>query len=157
ILTVDDKFTIAQAIAVKGDRVLAVGSDADVLKLKADATKVVDLKGKTVLPGLYDSHTHPVGAATSELNEPLPVLKSLQNVFAYIRKKAAELPEGEWIILRYAFPTRLAEGRFPSKKELDEAAPKHPVLYNAGPASMVNSKALEVSGITKETKNPGTG
>jgi predicted amidohydrolase YtcJ len=157
ILTVDDKFTIAQAIAIKGDRIVAVGGNEAILKLKDGSTKVVDLKGKTILPGLYDSHTHPVGAATSELNEPLPILKSLGDVFAYIRKKASELPEGEWIILRYAFPTRLDEGRFPSKKELDEAAPKHPVLYNAGPASMVNSTALKVSGITKETKNPGSG
>src|SRR6478735_7601142 len=88
VLTLDDNFTIASAIAVKGDRVLAVGANAEVLKLKGPATKVVDLGGKSVLPGLYDSHTHPVGAATSELNEPLPYLKTLDDVFTYIRKKA---------------------------------------------------------------------
>src|SRR5207237_964802 len=89
--------------------------------------------------------------------EPLPYLRSLKDVFAHIRKKAQELPEGEWIVLRFAFPTRLAEARFPTKAELDAAAPKHPVLYNAGPASMVNSMALKVSGVTRATPNPARG
>jgi predicted amidohydrolase YtcJ len=118
---------------------------------------VIDAKSKNVLPGLYDSHTHPNGAATSESDEEIPYLKSLDDVFGYIRKKAKDLPEGEWIVLRFAFPTRLKEGRFPTLAELDGVAPKHPVYYNAGPASMANSMALKVSGITKETKNPRTG
>src|SRR5204863_6564343 len=96
-------------------------------------------------------------AASSELTEALPVLRELGDVFAYIRKKASELPEGEWIVLRFAFPTRLKEARFPTLKELDDAAPKHPVLYNAGPASMVNSMALKVSKVTKSTPNPSNG
>lgn len=157
ILTADERFTIAEALAIRGERIVAVGSDEDILKLRGPQTKSLDMQGRNVLPGLYDSHIHPVGAATSELGEPLPYLQSLKDVFAYIRKKTQELPEGEWIVLRFAFPTRLAEARFPTRAELDEAAPKHPVLYNAGPASMVNSMALKVSGITKETPNPGTG
>lgn len=157
ILTVDKAFSVAEAIALKDDRIVAVGKDAAVMKWRGPATKVVDLEGKTVLPGLYDSHLHPVGAATSEMGGPLPNLKSLDDVFTYIRKRASELPEGDWIVLRYAFPTRLAEARFPTRQELDEAAPKHPVLYNAGPASMVNSMALSVSGITKDSKNPSGG
>ncbi len=75
----------------------------------------------------------PVGAALSEWKEPLPDLRSLKAVFAFIRKKAETTPEGKWIVIRYAFPTRLDEARFPTKAELDAAAPKHPVLYNAGP------------------------
>src|SRR5207237_5096377 len=120
-------------------------------------TKVIDAKGKTVLPGLYDSHVHPVGAATSELIEPLPNLKSLEDVFAHIRKKAATTPEGKWIVLRFAFPTRLKEARFPTKAELDKVAPKHPVLYHAGPAGITNSMGLKVSGITRDTPNPEAG
>src|SRR5262249_27538999 len=118
---------------------------------------VLDLQGRMVLPGLYDSHVHPTGAAASELTEELPHLQSLQDAFAYIRKKAKETPEGEWIVLRYAFPTRLKEGRFPTRAELDEAAPKHPVLYHAGPAGIINSMGIKVSGITKDTPNPRTG
>lgn len=157
ILTVDAKFTIADAIAIKGDRILAVGSNDAVLAHQGPTTKAIDLKGKTVLPGLYDSHTHPLGAALSEFDEEIPYLQSLDDVFGYIRKKTKELPEGDWIVLRFAFPTRLKEARFPTLAELDAVAPKHPVYYNAGPASMANSMALRVSGVTKDTPNPKTG
>lgn len=157
VLTVDEKFTIAEAVAIKGDRILAVGSDEEVLKRKGPKTRLIDAQGRNVLPGLYDSHTHPVGAATSELTESLPRLKTLEDVFAYIRKKAEDTPEGKWIVLRYAFPTRLKDARFPTRDELDKAAPKHPVLYHAGPAGMVNTMALKVSGITKDTPNPRNG
>jgi predicted amidohydrolase YtcJ len=157
VVTVDDKFRIAEAVAVRGEYVVAVGDSKKILEHKGPKTRVIDAKGKMVLPGLYDSHTHPTGAATSEWSEPLPVLRELGDVFGYIQKKAKELPKGEWIVLRFAFPTRLKEARFPTLKELDEAAPDHPVLYNAGPASMVNSMALKVSGITKDTPNPGGG
>lgn len=154
VLTVDAKFSVATAVAVKGDRVLAVGDNKTILRHKGPATKLIDAGGKNVLPGLYDSHVHPVSAATSELVAPLPPLKSLEDVFAHIRARAKATPEGDWIVLRYAFPTRLKEGRFPTKEELDAAAPKHPVLYHAGPAGMVNSYALRISGVTKDTKNP---
>src|SRR5207248_3338707 len=138
-------------------RIVAVGGDKAVLRHKGPKTRVIDAGGRTVLPGLYDSHVHPVGAATSELTEPIPNLKSLEDVFAHIRKKASELPAGEWIVLRFAFPTRLKEARFPTKEELDRAAPKHPVRYNAGPADIVNTMALKVSGITRDTPNPRAG
>ncbi len=157
ILTVDSKFTIAEALAIKGDRILAVGEDAEILKHAGPKTKVMDLHGRNVLPGLYDSHTHPVGAATSEATEPLPYLTCLEDAFAYIRKKAKETPEGEWIVLPFAFPTRLKEGRFPTRAELDEAAPKHPVFYHAGPAGLVNTMGIKVAGITKDTPNPPHG
>jgi predicted amidohydrolase YtcJ len=157
VVTVDSKFRIAQAIAIRNERIVAVGDDNAVLKFKGRETKLIDAGGRTVLPGLYDSHVHPLGAATSELTEPLPNLTSLADVFDYIRKKTKDTPEGEWIVLRFAFPTRLKEARFPTLAELDKAAPKHPVLYNAGPASMVNSMALKVSDITKDTPNPKNG
>src|SRR5438093_1575591 len=67
ILTVDDKFDIVEAIAVKGERILALGHDQEILKLKGPKTKVIDAHNRNVLPGLYDSHTHPVGAASSEI------------------------------------------------------------------------------------------
>jgi len=75
-----------------------------ILKHKGPKTRLLDADGHTVLPGLYDSHVHPVGAALSELRESLPVLKSLKDVFAHIRKQAARTPEGEWIVVRFAFP-----------------------------------------------------
>jgi predicted amidohydrolase YtcJ len=157
VVTVDAKFTITEAVAVKGGRILAVGGDNEILKLRGPDTRVIDAHQQTVLPGLYDSHTHPVGAATSELAEPLPVLRSLRDVFDYIKKRAKDAPEGDWIVVRYAFPTRLEEGRFPTRAELDQAAPKHPVLYHAGPAGVVSSMALKVSGITRDTPSPRNG
>jgi predicted amidohydrolase YtcJ len=157
VVTVDATFSIAQAVAVRGDRLVAVGDDKTVLRLRGPKTQVIDAGGRTVLPGLYDSHVHPVMAATSELAEPIPELNSLEEVFAYLRKKAAATPEGRWIVLRFAFPTRLKEARFPTRAELDRAAPRHPVLYNAGPASVVNSMALKVSGISRATPNPPAG
>lgn len=157
VLTVDAKFATVEAVAVRGGKVVAVGKNADVLKLKGAKTRVIDAGGNTVMPGLYDSHTHPTGAAASEVGDPIPDLRSLPEVFAFIKKRAGELPEGKWIVIRYAFPTRLKEARFPTKAELDAVAPKHPVLYHAGPAGVANSKALEVSGVTKDTKDPPAG
>jgi predicted amidohydrolase YtcJ len=154
VLTVDDNFRIVEAVAVKGDRILALGDDPEILKLKGPRTKLIDAQQRNVLPGLYDSHTHPVGAASSEIVETLPHLQSLADAFAYIRKKTADTPEGQWIVLRYAFPTRLKEGRFPTREELDQVAPRHPVLYHAGPAGLVNTMGLKVSKITKDTPNP---
>ncbi len=157
VVTLDAKSRIAQAVAVRDGRIVAVGDSAALLKQRGPKTKLLDAGGKTVLPGLSDSHVHPLGAATSELTAPLPELKSLEEVFAHVRKLAATAPKGEWIVLRYAFPTRLDEARFPTKAELDKAAPDHPVLYHAGPAGVVNSRGLEVSGIGKDTANPPNG
>jgi predicted amidohydrolase YtcJ len=157
IVTVDGKFQTFEAVAVKDGRILALGEDEALFKLAGPKTRIIDADANTVLPGLYDSHVHPLSAAFSELTAPLPALNSLKDVFAYLRKKAAETPEGDWIVVRYAFPTRLEEARFPTRAELDEAAPKHPVLYHAGPAGIVNTQALKVSGITKDTPNPKGG
>lgn len=155
VVTVDAKFSISDAVAVRDGKVVALGADA--VKMIGPKTKVIDAQGKTVLPGLYDSHVHPVGAALSEAGRPLPDLRSIPAVLEYIRRKAADTPEGQWIVIRYAFPTRLQEARFPTKAELDEAAPKHPVLYHAGPAGIANSLALKISGVTRDAKDPPAG
>lgn len=157
VLTVDAKFTRAEAVAVREAKIVAVGSNADILKLRGPNTSVIDAGGRTVMPGLYDSHVHPVGAATSEAAKPMAVWGSLAEVKQYVRKQAETTPKGQWIVLRYAFPTRLADARFPTRAELDEVAPDHPVLYHAGPAGVVNSQALKVSGVTKDTPNPPDG
>lgn len=157
VLTVDAKFSTAEAVAVRGRKIVAVGTSSDILKMKGADTVVIDAKGNTVMPGLYDSHTHPVGAANSEVGDPLPLLRSIPEVLAFITKRTAELPAGKWIVIRYAFPTRLKEARFPTKAELDSVSPNHPVLYHAGPAGVANSKALAVSGVTRDTKDPPAG
>lgn len=157
IVTVDGSFSIAEALAVRGGKIVAVGKSADMAPYCGPATRVVDAGGKMVLPGLYDSHTHPLGAALSEVRDTVPNLKSLQEIFAFIKAETERKPAGEWIVIRYAFPTRLKEARFPTKAELDAVAPRHPVLYHGGPAGVANSLALKVSGVDKNTKDPRKG
>ena len=154
VITVDPGFTIAQALAVRGSRVVAVGNDKSIVRWIGPRTRVIDAGGKAVLPGLHDSHVHAFRAATSELDGLVFVPKSIVDAQAFIREQAARKPPGSWILIERAFPTRLAEGRLPTKAELDAAAPNHPVHYNAGPVSVANSKALEVSKITRATADP---
>lgn len=158
IITVDENFSIAEAIAIKDGRIIAIGPDEEIFKLnESGKTRIIDAEGHPVLPGLYDSHVHLLGASASEVSGPIPEFTSLQSAFDYIKAKAKELPENDWITVPYAFPTRLKEMRFPTRAELDAADSKHPVFYHAGPAGVVNTKALEVSGITKATANPPGG
>jgi predicted amidohydrolase YtcJ len=157
VVTLDAKSSVAEALAIQNGKIIAVGEDEDILKLQGPKSRVIDANGRTVLPGLMDSHVHPSGAALSEAGEPLPLLRSIVEVQDYIRKKAETTPEGKWIVIRYAFPTRLKEARFPTKAELDSVSPKHPVLYHAGPAGVANSVALRISGVTKDTPNPPAG
>jgi hypothetical protein len=157
VLTVDDHFSQAQAIAIRGEYIVAVGSNSAVVPLIGKGARVVDARGKMVLPGLCDSHTHTYRAAVSEFSGPLPVLKSLIDAFQFIRQKAANQPPGSWILLERVYPTRLKEGRLPTLAELDAAAPNNPVYWNCGPVSMANSKALQISHITRETPDPVPG
>jgi predicted amidohydrolase YtcJ len=152
VVTVDEKFSIAQAVAVTNNRIAAVGADADVMKLKGARTRVIDLQGRTVLPGLMDSHTHPTGASLTEFDHEMPDFEAIADVLAYVRKRAQVLKPGEWIELQQVFITRLREQRYPSRAELDAAAPKHPVLFRTGPDASLNSLALKLSGIDRDFK-----
>jgi len=107
IATVDDKFSIAEAMAIGQGRVLAVGENDDVLKLKGEKTRLVDLAGRFVVPGLMDSHSHATGAAMTEFDHPIPVMESIADVLAYIKARTAAVEPGDWIVLRQVFITRL--------------------------------------------------
>src|SRR5262245_12498942 len=157
VITVARNSRIAQAVAIRGDRVLAVGSGAEIARFNGPATRVVDAGGKALLPGLYDSHVHPLGAAHSEKDHPIPTFDTLADVLKYFADRAAVQPKGTWIVARYAFPTRLKESRFPTREELDRIAPDHMVLHQGGPAGIVNTRALRHSGITRDTPDPPAG
>jgi len=157
IVTVDDKFSIAQAIAIRGRKILQVGSNDAVMETKNDATRLVDLQGKMVLPGLMDSHTHPGGASMHEFDHPVPDMESIQDVLEYIHSRTQAVPEGEWIWVNQVFITRLREQRYPTRAELDKVAPKHPVVFSTGPDASVNSLALQLSGIDKNFRSTGSG
>ena len=152
IVTVDKPFSIHQALAIRGERILRVGSDDDVLQTKGPHTQLLDLHGQCVLPGLIDSHTHPTAACLTEFDHPLPDMETIPNVLAYIQARAKVLGPGEWIVLRQVFITRLREQRYPTKDELDQAAPHHPVAFLTGPDASLNSLALKLSGIDKDFK-----
>src|SRR3954464_6141863 len=94
IVTVDKAFTIAQAVAVREGKIIAVGSDAQVLALKSPQTKLTDLQGKTVIPGLIDSHVHP-GAAMTEFDHAIPEMESVEDVLDYVAKRAKVLRPGK--------------------------------------------------------------
>ncbi len=150
IVTVNSRFEIVEAMAIAGDRITAVGSNADVLKSAGSGTKQVDLGGKMVLPGLIDSHVHAANAAVYEFDHPIREMETVDDVLAYVRERAAAIPEGDWIIVSQVFVTRLRDQRFPTRKELDEAAPKHPVMFRTGPDAMLNTLGLEASGIDRD-------
>jgi predicted amidohydrolase YtcJ len=159
IVTVDGEFSIAEAMLIEGERIVKVGTNEEITGgLAADATRI-DLKGATVLPGLIDSHVHSTGASVFEYDHVIPEMETIADVLTYIRGRTALVPEGTWINLSQVFITRLREQRFPTRAELDEAAPKHPVVFRTGPDAAVNSLALSLSEITRDTAAPegGTG
>lgn len=154
VVTVDREFSIAEALAVSADRITAVGTNAEVQSLAGSETRLVDLEGKTVLPGLIDTHTHPLGAALYEFDHAVPEMETIADVLEYFRQRARVVPEGSWIRLQQVFITRLREQRYPTRAELDEAAPKHAAYFRTGPDASLNSLALELSGIDKDFRIP---
>jgi predicted amidohydrolase YtcJ len=154
VAIVDERFSLAEAVAVRGDKILAVGKDADVSRLVGPNTRVVDAKGRLVIPGLMDSHTHPSGASLYEFDHVMPEMESIGDVLAYIRARTAVVPAGQWITLSQVFITRLREQRYPTRAELDAAAPKHPVIFRTGPDASVNSLALQLNKIDRHFQLP---
>jgi predicted amidohydrolase YtcJ len=151
VIAVDPKFTIAEAVAVKDGKIVAVGSDDAVVAMKGAATTLIDLDGRTVLPGLIDSHVHP-GAAMTEFDHDVPEMESIADVLDYVRTRAAAVGQGKWVEVSQVFITRLKEQRYPTRAELDEAAPKNPVVFSTGPDAALNTLAMKLSGIVKGFK-----
>jgi predicted amidohydrolase YtcJ len=152
VATVDRKFSVHQAVAVRGERILRVGTNEQVLRTRGKSTQVVDLAGKMVLPGLIDSHVHPTSACLTEFDHPIPDMESIKDVLDYVKGRARVLSPGEWIVVRQVFITRLREQRYPTRQELDDAAPKNPVLYSTGPDASLNTLALKRSKIDRDFK-----
>jgi len=157
VVTADRDFSVRQAIAIRGDRVLIVGADEEVLRARGPHTTVVDLGGKMVLPGLIDSHTHPAGACLTEADHPVPEMETVGDVLAFVRARAEAAGPGNWVVVRQVFITRLREQRYPTRDELDRAAPGNPVLFATGPDASLNSMALKLSGIGRDFRPEGPG
>jgi predicted amidohydrolase YtcJ len=152
VVVVDAAFSIRQAMAIQGGRIVKVGTDEEVLASRGPRTEVLDLQGKMVLPGLIDSHVHPSSASMTEFDHPIPEMETIQDVLDYVRARATALGEGKWIEVRQVFITRLREQRYPTRAELDQAAPKNPVGFSTGPDASLSTLALKQSGIDRNFK-----
>jgi predicted amidohydrolase YtcJ len=161
IVTVDKVDSIVEAVAIKDNMIIATGSTSEMNELVGEGTKVFDLDGKTVLPGLIDSHTHPNGAAVRlyEINCRSPPVKSISEILEMVAAKAAELEPGKWVQGTNYNDIKLEERRHITRWELDEAAPENPVFISkeTGHLYVVNSRALELAGITKDSHDPPGG
>ena len=159
VVTVDEGFTIAEAFAVEGGRFTAVGTDEEVRALAGEGTEVVDLAGRTVIPGLIDSHLHQIGAALNAPRVSLLEARTMEDVRDAIAARVAETPPGEWVLASSAWhESVLDEGRLPTRADLDAVSPDHPVFIpRGGHVVAVNSKALEMAGVTADTPDPEHG
>ena len=170
IIAVDGKDSINQAIAIQNDRILAVGSNAEVTRLAGEDAAVLDLDGRTVIPGIVDIHAHMDREGLKTIYPSLEGLRSITEIQNRIATLTDSVAPGEWVVTmpigdppNYAdMPQSLAEGRFPNRRDLDAVAPNHPVYiksiwtpWNVPPSiSIANSAALQLAGIDRNTESP---
>ena len=161
VLTLDPLNPRAEAVAIAGDRIAAVGSKAQVSSLRGPKTEVIDCRGLPLIPGLNDAHTHilATAASLSALDCRSPDISSVAELLAAIRERAAVLPVGQWIRGFGLEPGDLRENRYPTLEELDSATPQHPVRleHSSGHACLLNSSALIAAGIDAATPDPPEG
>jgi len=150
VITLDSKSRIVEAIALRDGKILAVGSTAEMQPFQGAQTKVVSLDGKTVIPGLIESHVHALRAARGELIQPHQELNSVAEIQAWIREKVKEVPPGRWITVPRTDITRLKERRRPTPAELDTACSTHPVYMNIARKNVLNTHGFELIGIRKQ-------
>jgi predicted amidohydrolase YtcJ len=159
IYTVTPNQPRANALAIRGDRLVAVGTDADVLALRGPQTRVIDLEGHTVIPGLHDAHGHFTGLGQSLQRLDFRSTTSFDQVVEMVRKAAATARPGEWILGRSWDQNRWPDKVFPTAAALDEVAPDNPVYLTRvdGHAAIANRLALAAGGVTRDTKDPDGG
>ncbi|MGE4240782.1 amidohydrolase [Ramlibacter sp.] len=165
--TVDADDSVAEAIAVSAGRIVAVGESGPILALRGPGTRVVDLRGKTVVPGFVDAHPHVDMVGVRLIKPSFGNPSRIEQVIDVLRGEAAKRPAGEWILCNpvatepdmLEYPGRLAEKRWPDRRDLDLACPDHPVyieppsLSSPG-AAIMNTLALRANGITRDSVMP---
>ncbi len=159
IVTMNAREPRVQAVAISRGRILAIGNDADVLHLGAPNSKKIDLSGKTVLPGFIDAHSHPAMAGVMHLRMVDCDLRSIAEIQAALREKAAKTPAGEWVLGFKYDDTKTSDGRPLKIEDLDAAVPDHPVQieHRGGHTVYCNSLAFEKAGINEKTPDPAGG
>ncbi len=159
ILTMDDRSSVVEALAVLDGKILATGSSAFVRSAMGTRTRILDLGGRTVVPGLIDTHAHFKAAGLSDYVVNMSRAKTVPEALEAIRTFAAKKKPGEWIVGgAWHPPSQLAEKRYLTKQEIDGVAPDNPVyLRTVGHFSMANGLALQKAGVDKSTPNPSGG
>lgn len=151
VVTLDDDASVVEAFAVRDGRVVATGTSKLIQRLVGPQTKVLDLKGRTVIPGLIESHCHSLGVALSELRSPYEEMRSIRQLQEWIRKRARELPEGRWIQTPRTDVMRLDEMRFPTREEMDAASTTHPLVLTSVRKHLLNSAAWRAIGVNEDS------
>ena len=156
VYTVNERQPNAQAIAVKNGRIIFVGSDADARKHQGSNTRVIDLNGRTVLPGLTDAHYHLVGVGFREMTLNLEGTTSLEDFLAKVEARVKKAKPGEWVTGRGWIETFWTPPVFPTRQQLDKIAPNNPVFLRRadGHGAVANSAALKIAGIDRKTPSP---
>jgi predicted amidohydrolase YtcJ len=156
IYTVNEKQPRAEAVAVKGDAIVFVGSNGDAQKYVGANTRVVDLSGRTMVPGLTDAHQHLSGVGFRELTLNLEGITSLEAFLARVKERVDQTKPGDWITGRGWIETFWTPPAFPTRWDLDKIAPNNPVFLDRadGHGAVANSAAFKIAGIDKDTPNP---
>jgi predicted amidohydrolase YtcJ len=160
VLTIDAKDSVAEAVAISGGKIVAVGSNKDVMQRVAKTTRVIDLHGRTATPGLIDSHNHfAEGGVNALYHVNLSDAGRVEDVLRKVREKVATLKPGEWLLGDGWDEGKLAELRYVYASDLDKVTPNNPVwlLHTTGHYGVANSYAMKLAKITAETKNPTVG
>src|ERR1043165_4747325 len=156
VYTANDKAPRAQAIAVKGDRIVFVGTNSAAQKFVGTNTRVVDLHGNTVLPGFTDSHQHLSGVGQREMTLNLEGTTSLEDLLAKVKARVDQAKPGEWVTGRGWIETHWQPPVFPTRWDLDKVSSNNPVILGRadGHGAVANSAALKLAGVDKNTPNP---
>jgi predicted amidohydrolase YtcJ len=159
VITMDNNAGVCEALAVKDSKILSVGSNAEVGKLKGKETKVINLEGKTLMPGFIDAHAHLELYGTNALGVNGKVVKSIEELKEKLDAKVKNTPSGQWVRGWGYNQNYLAEGRHPTRWDLDQVSTEHPIILvrTCGHISVVNSKALEIAGVDENTTDPSGG
>src|SRR6266508_6160105 len=156
VYTVNEKQPRAEAIAVKGDRIVFVGSNANAKRFQGSGTRVIDLHGETVVPGMTDAHYHFIGVGQREMNLNLEGITNLEDFLAKVKERVDQTKPGEWVTGRGWIETFWKPPVFPTRWDLDKISPNNPVILGRadGHGAVANSAALKIAGVDKDTPNP---
>jgi predicted amidohydrolase YtcJ len=156
VYTANDRAPKAQAIAVKGDRIVYVGSNNGVQRYVGTQTRVIDLKGRAIFPGFADSHQHLSGVGFREMTLNLEGTTSLEDLLAKLKAKVDQAKPGEWVTGRGWIETHWQPPVFPTRWDLDKVSPNNPVILGRadGHGAVANTAALKLAGVDKNTPNP---